>query len=647
MVLKARTLAMAAALAAIAASAMAAEKPDEAKLIAVLQSSAPAKDKAIPCKQLAVYGTKAAVPALAKLLADKELASWARIALEAIPDPAADAALRDAIGSLKGRLLIGTINSIGVRRDPKAVGALVAKLKDADAQVASAAAAALGRIGGAQAVKALEGCLAGAPPAVRSTAAHGCVRCAERLLAGGKAAEAVRLYEAVRKADVPKQRHLEATRGVILARGAAGVPLLVAQLRSADKAFFGIGLRVARELPGPEATEALAAELSRLAPGRRAMLLYALADRGDRKALPAVLAAAGSGPKAVRLVAMGALARLGNASCLPVLLAAAVDADAELASTAKATLARLPGDDVDAAMVARLAKASGKVRQVLIELTARREIEAGLPALARSAEDADAAVRAAAVAAIGAIGGEKQAADLVRILQKTADAKERAAIGKALRAIGARTGAACVQHLTPLARSGEGALRALALPALACAGGPDALAAVGAALDDKDEAVQDAAARALSTWPNNWPDDLAVAKPLLALAKSGKKLPHRVLALRGYLEMVRGARKLKDGERLARVGEVLPLIQRREEKQLAVSVLGTIRAAGALARLAAFAADKSVSEEASAAIVELLRRGGVPGASKDQRRKALQAAVANAKSGRTKKRAGDMLKAIR
>ncbi len=51
------------------------------------------------------------------LLADKELTSWARIALEAIPGPAADEALREAMGDVEGRTLIGVINSIGVRGD--------------------------------------------------------------------------------------------------------------------------------------------------------------------------------------------------------------------------------------------------------------------------------------------------------------------------------------------------------------------------------------------------------------------------------------------------------------------------------------------------------------------------------------------------
>jgi hypothetical protein len=91
------------------------------QLIGVLQSDAPPAEKAIACKQLAVYGDKEAVPALAPLLSDANLASWARIALEVIPGPAADEALRAAAGKLQGKLLVGVINSIGVRRDPKAV----------------------------------------------------------------------------------------------------------------------------------------------------------------------------------------------------------------------------------------------------------------------------------------------------------------------------------------------------------------------------------------------------------------------------------------------------------------------------------------------------------------------------------------------
>ena len=634
------------AVAVIPAAAVADE--NETKLIGVLTSEAPQKEKAITCKRLAIFGSKAAVPALAPLLADKDLASWARIALEAIPGPEADEALLKAAGTLKGNLLIGAINSIGVRRDAKAVDLLVGKLKDADAEVASAAGEALGRIGGDKATDALAQFLPDASSTVQSSVAYGCILCAERLHAEGKSAAAVKLYDAVRKEDLPKQRHIEAIRGAILARGSAGLPLLIAQLQSADKDMFGIGLRTARELPGGDVTDALVGELGKLKANRRAFLILALADRGDVKALPAVLAAVKSGPTNVRLMAMGALEGFGSASCMPVLLDAALDPDAAVAQKAKSTMARLPRGEVDADIAARLPKASSKTRAVLIYLAGLRRIESALPALVQCTSDTDAGCRAAAVAAIGTIGEKKHVASLVKILLKTSDAKEREGLAKALQTISARAGAPCAGDLMPLAKNSEKGIRVIALRVLACAGGGDALAAVNSALADKDETVQDEAARTLSTWPDNWPEDAAVTAPLLALAKTGKKMSHRILAFRGYLQYVQGAKKLNEGQKLAHIEEVLPLTKRREEKYLVISALGNIRTGGALKMLATMAADPEIAEEACSTIVNLLRnRKGVKNASKQQRRAVLETAVAKAKSARTKKTAQQLLKAIR
>ena len=200
-------------------------------------------------------------------------------------------------------------------------------------------------------------------------------------MAEGKSAEAVRLYDLVRKADVPKQRILEAVRGAILARKSTGLPLLVEQLRSADKSLFAIGLRTAREMSGREATDALVAELGRASPDRQALLILALADRGDAAALPAVLQTAKSGPPQARRVAIRALARLGNASCVPALWELAKESDTDVSATALTVLADLPGKEVDDELAARLPKAEGKDRQILIQLAGRRRIEGAAAAL--------------------------------------------------------------------------------------------------------------------------------------------------------------------------------------------------------------------------------------------------------------------------
>ena len=646
---KTRSFAVCAALAAMVlcampagrASAAADKAPDERQLIAVLQSDAPPQEKAITCKRLAVYGSEKAVPALAALLPDARLASWARIALEAIPGPAADAALRNAMGKVQGRLLVGVINSIAVRRDAKAVGALAARLKDADADVASASAVALGRIGGAPAVKALEPMLAAKPEAVRSAVAEGLILCAEGCLAGGQRDEAVRLYDAVRKAALPARRVREATRGAILARGAAGVPLLVEQLRSTDEARFALGLRVARELPGSEATDAVVAELGKAASDRQALMVLALGDRGDPKALPAVLEAVTKGAEHVRTAAMTALERFADASSVPVLLEAAVDDNADLAQAAKATLARLRGRDVDAAIAARLPKETGRKREVLLMLAGQRQIEAALPAMVRCAEDSDAGVRAAAVEAIGAVGGAKQVADLVRIVQKTEDAKAQAGIEKALMAIGSRAGSACASPLAPLAESKAPALRVIGLHALACAGGPKALAAVRSALDDRDETVRDEAVRTLSGWPSSWPEDDGVAAPLLALAKDARKAGHRVLALRGYLRWVQGTGSLRGVARLAKVRQILPLAKRPEEKRLVLAGLTEFPHPGGLAMVEPMLADEAVRAEAELAMLKIAQ--GIAGSNRGEARAAADRLRTGAKDAAVRRQAEHLL----
>jgi len=635
---------------ATSAGAVAQDRPaadvKQRDLIAVLQSDAPKSEKAITCKQLSIYGTEQSVPALAPLLADKELASWARIALEAIPGPAADAALRNALAKLEDRLLVGVINSIGVRRDVHAVDTLVPRLDDANAGVASAAAVALGHIGGEQAAKALTQSLADAPASVRSAVAEGCILCAEWFLAHDRTAEAVRLYDTVRQADVPDQRHLEAIRGAILARRSAGVPLLVEQLRSEDRKRLGVALRTTRELPGRDVTEALAVELAHLSPHRRPMLLLALADRSDPAVLPIVHKAAQSGPKDLRITAINILIRLGDVSCVPVLLDAAIEDDAELEQAAMETLVRLPGKDVDADLLARLSQARGKLQQILIELAGQRQINEALPAVVSSLHDIDAGIRSAAVRTIGIIGQEQQTADLVKLLQKTNSSSERSGIRKALLAISGRCGAGCIPDLLPLTRSRDNELHMIGLHALAIVGGPDALAAVKSAIESAEPPVQDEAVRILSTWPNNWPEDSEAGQALLILATSAQKMSHQVLGLRGYLQYIRGNKKLSNEQKVAKVKDVRSHIKRPEEKRQAIAVLAEAPSASALELLTTLAEDPAVAEEVYSAVVRIAGQD-IRGVSKDQRRQVLQTVVEKSRNDRTKQRARKTLSAVR
>ncbi len=633
-------------LAASSAELAAAESSKEADLIALLESNAPAAEKAIACKELAVYGSEQAVPALASLLANPELSSWARISLEAIPGPAANRALWEAQTRLQGRLLIGVINSIGVRRDPQAVDGLVTHLDSQDPGVVAAAAVALGRIGGEGAARSLLQSLGSAPAETRSSIAFGCILCAERYLDDGKNKEAAEIYDTVRLSEVAEQRLLEATRGAILARGDAGLPLLLDQLRSTDKSFFGIGLRTARELPGEAATRAIEAEVRRSEPERGALILMALADRDDAAVRPAVLRAAGEGPAEVRLVAVKSLERLGDASSANVLIAATGDEDQLLSQAASETLTRLADPGVDAILLERLPRSKGSQLAALIEVAALRQIHAALPTISRNATSKEPGVRQAALDAIGTLGGDAEVVFLVGLLSMTSNAEQRATLSDALVDLSASVGASCSEHLLPLLKHSDAECRVTGINAMAGVGGDHALAAVINALEDPDPTVQDEAVRALSTWPNNWPEDVAVAEPLLSLATSSSKASHAVLGMRGYLQYVQEAPDLSSSQRVELLEKALSWMKNADLKRRAISTLSTIPSGDSLDLLLQLAKDAVETETAYSAVVTLASKD-VENLSGERRREVLGFVLANSKNDATKKRAQAVLRKLR
>ncbi len=550
-----------------AADGIKASPEKEKELIAILRSDAPPQDKAIACKKLAIDGSSESVADLAKLLSDPQLASWSRIALEAIPGTAPDEALRKASESLEGRLLVGALNSIGVRRDANAVEALTKRLSDKDEEVASAAAVALGRIGSEAAAKPLRPLLTSGPAKVRSAAAEGCVLSAEQWHAAGKSAEAVALYDEVRKAELPKQRIVEATRGAILARKDEGIPLLLEQFRSADKKMFELALFTAREFPGSEVDKALASELAKATPERGALIVQAMADRKETVIVAAISEAAGSGPKPVRLAAIKALSQVGDASSVDALLETAVDKDEDLALAAKATLADLPGEKVNSQIAAMLPNAKGKTYPLLIELVGQRRIEA-TPALLKAIENSDKNVRSAALIALGETVSLKNLPVLITQAISPKNADDAATAQQALKSASVRMPdrEACATELAAAFEKAPAASKVLLLDILGDVGGEKALKTLSAAAKSTSPQLQDAGSRVLGKWAS-----LDAAPVLLDLAKTAPAAQFRNRALKGYISLARRF-AMPDEQRADMCQKAFDLCKEPAEQKLVLDV---------------------------------------------------------------------------
>lgn len=630
------------ALIVMASVAMAAENQTSSaekarKAIGVLQSESPPADKAMACKQLAVFGGPEAVPTLAPLLADNDLASWARLALEVIPGKAADEALREAARKLQGRLLIGVINSIGVRRDTRAVSVLESKLKDADPEVASAAAVALGRIGGDNAADALQKFLAKSPAGVRSAVAQGCILCAERFLSEKKFAKAVKLYETVRTADVPKQRVLEATRGVILAKQADGLPLLLETLRSPDKALFALGLRTSRELPGRAVTEGLIAELGKINPDKRGALLLALADRNDDAVLPAILATARTGSKNLRLLTVDIIVRLANPAGLPVLLDTLSDSDVELSQAAKAALAGWSGKEADEQLNTRLSRATGGNRLALIELAGQRHVAAAVPDLIKAANETDSKTRAAGIKALGETVGVNDLSALTTALAKAKTDEEVAEVQAALESACTRIPdkAACAAKLLPHLTASPVAAKCALLRVLGVVATPAALDAVQAGVANAQPAVRDTAIRVLADWPE--PPALPA---LLDIFRKSEDETHRFLALRGCLRLLESSEQSSQ-QKLTTFNELIARTQRTDDRKAILSGVANVADPAALKVVEPFLADAQVQAEAELAALKIA--GSIAKTSPDEARAVASKIQAESKSQATRDRAAKLL----
>ena len=562
------------------------QQATEAELLAVLRSDAPEAEKAITCKFLAVNGSAAAVDDLAKLLSHPRLASWARIALEAIPGDEASAALREAAGNLDGHLLVGVLTSLGARGDAAAVPVLVGKLTADDAEIAGATAWSLGQIASDNAAAALGGAIGKASSAERLDGlARAAVLCAANLQAAGRADEAFTLFDCIQSAAVSDQRRAEAIRGMVIAKGLAGIPLLVETLQSPDRRLANMAVFTARDLGrGNGGDEALAAavdaavvkELERATAeremNRATVLIDVLVERNTGHAREPVLAAlttaAGTGEKPVRLAAIRGLGQTGDAAVTGTLLAVMTDDDREIAEAARSAVAVLPGAAVDLVITQQLSNADADTLPAIVELIGRRRIDA-ITDLLPLVDHPDTNVRAATIVALGSIIDLEHLDLLIGAAMTPKSDAEGEAARTALREASVRMPdrEGCAAKLAAALAAAPPGMKVMLLEVLAEVGGTKAVETMAKAGSSGEQLLEDAATRLLGKWMT------ADAAPVLleiATAEPGGTFKTR--ALRGYLRIARQF-VLSDGERAAMCREALAAATTDEDRKTVLEIV--------------------------------------------------------------------------
>jgi len=572
---------------------------DESQLLAVLDSDAGLFDKAKACQRLAIIGTSKSVPVVAKLLGDPALSHYARFALEANPSMEVDQAFRAALDELKGRQLVGVINSIATRKDAQAVDALVRLAAGDDNEVAAAAVSALGALATTESIRAIQQALT-TKPALQVTAADACLTAADHLLIEGKNAAALMILANLRKTELPKHINVASRLGEIRAGSQNANELMNAYLSDDDPALFRIGLELAHHLTDTKTTEQLVKQLDALPPARQVLLMYVLGDRGDASALPTVIKAAVSDNANMKVAALQVLGTLGDHSVIPILLNAAVSDNEALAVIGRDSLAELGGSNVDDHLANQLENSDGRKRLVLVDVAGRRGISRVIPLLLKYVSSNDPELRNSAIDGLGMTVGLKdfpQLVDQMLAIGSSPSAKPmKEALRKACQRMGDRDAASGIllDRMTDAAPAAQTELMDL----LIYVGGPQALAGAQAAAEGDDENAANAATQALGRWLT--PD---AAPVLLELAKSGNPA-YRVRCLRGYIRIIRQF-GLRPGQRFQMSKLAFAAASRDEERKLVLDTLTRFPSIQGLRMVVPHLANSSLREEASKAAVSI------------------------------------------
>lgn len=414
---------------------------EEQQLIQILQSSSSAKEKDAACAKLKTIATAASVPALAALLPDEQLSHSARYVLEPMRGAEAGDALIGALQKTQGPVKQGIVQSLGVRREQKAVPALVKTLSDRDPSVACSAAYALGKIGGADALRALEPKLNSPAADLRAAVADACLSCANSLLKQGNNAEATRAFKRIFGASVPDHVKTGAYRGLILASGEHGLELLRSALLGNPGPAQVAAVGLAHSISVKRTTELLSEILPKLTPALQVALIEALGQRGENSAAPALIAQLRSTTAEVRLASINALSLVGGVSSVEPLARSAAGSKGVEQAAGRLALSQLPGTQVTGTLVQSLSSTEPAIQAEMARALGARGDTSAVPKLLALAKDGSAGARSASLQALGTLATP---ADLDSIVQLVGNSKDAAGRKEACEALNT----ACQRLLT-------------------------------------------------------------------------------------------------------------------------------------------------------------------------------------------------------
>ena len=383
----------------------------------------------------------------------------------------------------------------------------------------------------------------------------------------------------------------------------SALAIVIDALKGEDESMQSMAIALVRDMPGPEVTKVLARELPNLSVRGQMQLLSALADRGDRTALPAVITAAKAKDESVRVAALKAIGDLGDASSVSLLAETAAATQGAEQKAARASLYRLRGPKVDETILAAIPTAGSKGKVELVRGIGQRNITAGNGILLTTATDKDRSVRRESIKVLKTIAGPNDLPALVKMLIGVQSSADRREAEKTVTAVAHKISDESKQAeavLTALPSVEDVTTRCSLLRVLGKIGDKSALGVLREGLKDKNDTVKETCIRALAEWPTA--ETLA---DLLKVVQATENKLHHVLALRGFVRLIGFESNRPAEETIGLYKQAMSLASDTSEKKMVLSGLSNLKSLAALQMAADYLEDKDLQQEAEVAVVKI------------------------------------------
>jgi HEAT repeat protein len=308
--------------------------------------------------------------------------------------------------------------------------------------------------------------------------------------------------------------------------------------------------------------------------------------------------------EAVRVAALQTLARVGDESDIPLLLKVATKASGSEREAARGSLDLLHGETVNQKIMALIPSADPNVKAELVRSLGQRNVVKATETLLKTAVDPDQSVRRESFKSLAIVSSPKFIDELIQLVinegnSGVRDEAERTLVLVSQKIQDPSNQASAVLTVLPSVEDIEA--RSSLLEVAGRIGDMNALPVLRNELKNENPENQKAAIYALSAWPDAEP-----INDLLKIVETSENETHKILALRGYIDLVKIRSNRSHAESVALFKTAMDFATEVTEKKMVLSGLGRLWSVETLEVSVQYLDDPDIKPEAEAALIRPL-----------------------------------------